>query len=128
MARQDNLRLQFDNSGKGGVEISDFKPQKHTVPMRQVGVANRPVMILQIPSVQLKDQLSVRDQAPILGAAVIVLAAKQTLIPAAARLHVTHANEWLRTRMDSERFRRSDDLTAILKRQGPSSTTLDHRP
>jgi hypothetical protein len=63
--------------------------------MREVWVADGTVVVLHIPTVQLKNQPAARNEPLILGAAVAALTAEETLIPATARLNVTHANERL---------------------------------
>ena len=92
MAGQNDPRLQVHSSGYGRVEVVDFKPQEHTISMRKVSVPNGTVMMLHVPTVQLKNQAAVRNEPLILGAAMVTLATKETLIPAAARLNVSHAN------------------------------------
>src|SRR6267154_2896 len=92
MARPDNLRLQLRSSGSGGIKVAHFKPQEHAVSRRKVGVANASVMMLHIPMVQLKNQPTLRNKPLIVRAAMIAPAAKKALIPAAARLNISHAN------------------------------------
>jgi hypothetical protein len=53
------------------------------------------MMMLHIPSVQLKDQPAVRHEPLILGPAMGALAAEETLIPATARLDIGYADKWL---------------------------------
>ena len=72
--------------------LSDFKPEEHTVPRGEAGIANRAVMMLHIPAVQLKNQPALRLEPLILRAAVGTLTTKETLIPTAARLDIANAN------------------------------------
>ena len=51
--------------------------------------------MFHIPTVQLKYQSFLPDKALVLRAAVVALTAKQSLIPATARLNIAHANKWL---------------------------------
>jgi hypothetical protein len=100
MAREDDLRLQLRGPGDSRVEVANFKPQEHAVSRREVGIADRSVMMVHIPSVQLKNQLPARNEPLILRAAMATLTAKETLIPATARLNIAHANKRLWTHMN----------------------------
>ena len=92
MARQDDLHLQLGSAGSGGIKVADFKPQEHPVSRRKAAVANPSVMMLHIPMVQLKNQPALRNKSLIVRAAMIAPTAKKALIPAAARLNISHAN------------------------------------
>ena len=101
MARQDELRLQFRGAGDGRVDVVDLKPQEHAVAVGlRIGIADRTVMVFDVPPVQLQDQHSARHQALVFRAAVIALATEQALVPTATRLDVAHADEGLRTHHD----------------------------
>ena len=79
------------------VEVVEFKPQEHAVSVWcDVGISDAGMMMLYIPSVQLKNQPAVRNEPLLLGPAMGALAPKETLIPATARLDIGHANKWLR--------------------------------
>ena len=52
-------------------------------------------MMSHIPTVQLKGQPALRNEPLVVGAAVVALAIEEALVPATARLNVTHANEGL---------------------------------
>src|SRR5439155_23893299 len=98
MAWHDDLSLQFLAARDGRVEVVDFKPQQHAISVwLDVWVSDTTMMMLHIPSVQLKKQPAVRNEPLILRAAMRTLAAKETLIPATARLHIAHANKGLWT-------------------------------
>ena len=102
MAWHDDFSLQVLSAGDGRVEVVEFKPQEHAISVwRDVWISDTPMMMLHIPSVQLKDQPVTRDQPLILLAAMRTLAAEQTLIPATARLDVAHANERLEMHKNS---------------------------
>ena len=93
MAGLEDFSLQLRGAGKGGVKIIELKPQENAVSIRfDIWIPDWPMMVLNIPSVQLKDQAITRDQSLILGAAMRTLTAKETLIPATARLNISHAN------------------------------------
>jgi hypothetical protein len=53
------------------------------------------MMMPHIPPMELKNQLAVGHEPLIVGPAVGALAAKETLIPATARLDIGYANKWL---------------------------------
>jgi hypothetical protein len=95
MAWPNDLRPQVRSARNGRVEVADFKPEEHAISMGEVWVADGAVMMLDIPTVQLKNQPAVRNKSLILGAAMIALAAEESLIPATARLDVAHANQGL---------------------------------
>ena len=92
MAWQDGLSLQVRSARHGGVKVIDCKPQQHAISMRKVRIADSAVVMLHIPSVQLKDQPVTRDQSLVLPAAMRTLTAEEALIPTTARLNVAHAN------------------------------------
>ena len=96
MARFDDLSFHRFGARNRGVEIVQFKPKENTISIRpKLGIPEWTVMVLDVPIVQLEDQISLRDQSLIIRPAVAALTAKQTLIPTAARLDVMHANEGL---------------------------------
>lgn len=53
------------------------------------------MLVFHIPPVQLKNQPVTRNQPLILATAMPTLATKETLIPAAARFNIPHANKGL---------------------------------
>ena len=96
MARFDDLSFHLFGTPNRGVEIVQFKPKKNTISIRpKFGIPEWAVMVLDVPIVQLENQLSVRDQSLIMRPAVAALTTKKTLIPTTARLDVMHANEGL---------------------------------
>ena len=97
MARKDCLSLQLKGTRVSGVEIIHFEPQQRPVSRRNIGIANGAVMIVPVPAMQLKNEASLRNEPLIIRAAVRALTAQQMLIPAAAGLDVTDANERLGT-------------------------------
>jgi len=102
MAWQDNLGVHRLGARNGCVEVVDLKPQEHAVSVwLKTGIPDGAVMVLHIPSVQLQDQPSSRDQPFILTATVRALTTQQTLIPATARLNITHADQGLRMHTNS---------------------------
>jgi hypothetical protein len=112
MARHQHVRLHPFRAGDGGVEIVDLEPEEHAVAVGLDGrIADRAVMMLDLPSVQLQDQGVARNQALVFGAA--VGAAKQILVPPAARLDIADGDEGLWTQLNlctlgpPEAFRRA---------------------
>jgi len=96
MARFDDLRFHLFGTRNSGVEIVQFKPKQNPISIRpQFGIPEWTVTMLDVPMVQLEDQISVPDQALIIRPAVGALTAKETLIPTTARLDVMHANRGL---------------------------------
>lgn len=83
------------------VEVAHLKPQEHAVSRCEVGIADGTVMMLHIPAMQLKNQAVVRNGPLIVRAAVPTLTTKQALIPATARLNITHTNKGLGMHGDS---------------------------
>ncbi len=54
-ARPDDLCPQFDDTGDGGIEVVNFKPQEQPVPIRLVTwVTDRPVLVFHSEAVQLE--------------------------------------------------------------------------
>ena len=95
MAWHIDLSVQILSACNRHVEVVEFKPQEHAVSWCDVGISDAGMMMLYIPSVQLKNQPALRNEPLVLGPAMGALAAKETLIPATARLDIGHANEWL---------------------------------
>ena len=59
MARFDDLSFHLFGTRNRGVEIVQFKPKEHTIAIRpQFGVPEWPVLVLDVPIVQLEDQFS----------------------------------------------------------------------
>ena len=102
MAWHDDLSLQVFSACNSRVEVVEFKPQEHAISVGpEVGIADATMMMLHLPSVQLKDQPVVRNEPLILRAAMRTLAAEEALIPATARLNVAHAEKGLWTHRNS---------------------------
>ena len=96
MARFDDLGFHLVGTRNNSIEVVQFKPEENAVSVwSKVGISERAMMMLDVPVVQLEDELSARDQPFIIRSAVAALTAKETLIPATARLDVMHANERL---------------------------------
>ena len=101
MAWHHDVSVQVLRACNRRVEVVEFKPQKHAVSVWcDVGISESAMVMLHIPSVQLKNQPAVRNEPLILAPAMGALAPKETLIPATARLDIGHANKWLRVHMN----------------------------
>jgi len=67
--------------------------QQNSVSVRLgLRISDGAMIVPDIPSVQLKDQLVVHHQSFVLRTAMRALAAKQSMIPTTACLNITHAN------------------------------------
>ena len=96
MARFDDLSFHPFRTCHSGIEVVEFKPQEHAISVwLDVWISDTAMMMLHIPSVQLKNQPAVRNQPLILRAAMRTLTAKETLIPATARFDIAYANKGL---------------------------------
>jgi len=96
MARHDDLSLQLLGTSNRSVEVIQLKPQQHAISVGlEIWISDGTVVMLHIPSVQLKNQPAVRDEPLILTAAMPALTAQETLIPATARFNIMHANQGL---------------------------------
>jgi hypothetical protein len=104
MARQNDLGVQVLSAGKGRVEVVEFKPEKHAISGRDVWVADRTVMMLCIPVVQLEDQPAVGNESFVVRTAMVALTANEMLIPATAGFDIAHANEGLWTHRNNRSF------------------------
>jgi hypothetical protein len=100
VASQDNLRAEFLGTNHGGIEVLHFEPQQHTIPMNQFRIPYWPVMMLNLPAVQLHEQLAIRHQLLVMASAVAAFASQKTLVPATARFDISHTDEglWTHTR------------------------------
>jgi hypothetical protein len=98
MPGHDDLHAHLGGTLHDGLKIVYLEPQQNTVSVWLViTIADRTVIMFYVETVQLKDELAVRDQSLIFGAAMIAPAAQQTLIPSAARFYVGYGDERLRT-------------------------------
>ena len=102
MARFDDLSFHLFGTRNRGVEIVQFEPKENSISIRpKFGIPEWTVMVLDVPIVQLEDQLSLPNQSLIIRPAVAALTAEEPLIPTTARLDVMHANEGLKTHLYS---------------------------
>jgi hypothetical protein len=101
VARQDNLRPEFLGPDQGAIKVLDFKPQQHPIPMSQLRISDRPMMMTHLPVVQLQDQLAIRNQLLVVASAVAALASQKTLIPTTARFNISNTNKGMWTHLPS---------------------------
>jgi hypothetical protein len=94
---KNDRRLQLLRSGGSRVEGAQFEPEEYPIASREGGVADGAVMVLDVPAMELKQQLIVLDEPFVLGATVTALAPQQTLVPAATCLNITDADQGLWT-------------------------------
>ena len=59
MARQNDLRMKIRNPGNRRVEVMNLEPKKHAISRWKLGIADRTMMVLIIPIVQLKYQATI---------------------------------------------------------------------
>ena len=92
MTWQDDFGVQFLGPSNGRIEVGDFKPEEDAVSRWELWIADAPMIMLDVPVVQLKNERAIRYETLIMWAAVITLTAEQALIPATARFNVADAN------------------------------------
>jgi hypothetical protein len=98
MGRFDHRSFHLFGTCDGGIEVVEFKPQEHAISVwLEIGITQEPVLMRYIPSVQLKKQLSMRNEALVFWAAMPGLTAQETLVPATARFNIVHANKGLQS-------------------------------
>jgi hypothetical protein len=98
MGRFDNLGLQLRSPRDGAIEILQFKPKEHAIPVGpKAGIPQRAMLVFDVPIVQLEDQVSAEHQPLVIRSTVVALTAEETLIPPAACLDVVDANKGLQT-------------------------------
>jgi tRNA-Thr(GGU) m(6)t(6)A37 methyltransferase TsaA len=111
---QNDLGPELAGSRHGGVEVIDLEPQQHTVAVgASPYVAYGAVVMLNIPGVQLENELAVDGQPLVLRAAVRALAPEQALIPAAARLDILDGDQGLRAHVGHQFFIITRDMSRI---------------
>ena len=88
MARQHHLCTQFPGTLQRGVKVLHFKPQQDSISMRQSRISDPPMMMFNVPIVQLEDQLIIGNQLFIMASSMAALAAQQTLVPETARFDI----------------------------------------
>jgi hypothetical protein len=95
VAWQDDLGPKFLNPEHGCVKVFYFKPQQDTIATNQFRIPNAPVMMLSLPTVQLHEQFTIRNQLFVMAASMATLTTEQTLVPATAGFDIPNTNQGL---------------------------------
>jgi hypothetical protein len=78
------------------VKVVNLKPKKEPISRRHVvRIANRSVMMLDFPAMQLHNEPAGIDEALVTRPAMCAFAIEQPLIPPAACFNIPHAYQWL---------------------------------
>ena len=94
----DDVSTQRLGPYNGGVDVVYLEPKKQAIPRRQVvRITDASVVMLLFPAVQLQDQLAGVDEPFVVRPTVGALAIEQPLIPSAAGLDISNANQRLRS-------------------------------
>ena len=121
MLGKNDLRLQLRHPGRRIIEVADFEPEQHPIAVGQCGIADRTVVMLDVPAMQLEEQAIVLDEALVLRATVAAPAPQKTLVPTATCLDITDADQglWMHTNSVASRAPdRSRPPAAALPRPG----------
>jgi hypothetical protein len=89
----ENVRLHLLGTRHCCFEIVDLKPKQNTVSIGSVArVANRIMVVTDLKFVQLQYEDAVYGKSLVFRATMRTRAAKQSLVPAAARLDIRHGD------------------------------------
>ena len=93
MSRTHKFRLQSLDTLHCLIKVVDFKPEKHSIPVRFViRVTDRAVVMLNLKAVQLHHQHPILFKAFIFPTAMSARAAEQLLIPATTGFDVSYSD------------------------------------
>lgn len=99
---QDYLDFHSEGTLDRLVEIVHFKPEKDAVPIwAVVRIPNCSVIMLDLETMKLQDEISLGNEPFVIRTAVITPAAEQLLIPSAARFDIGYGNQGLWTHQSS---------------------------
>ena len=74
---ENDLGLELGGAGNRRIEILDFEPQQDAVSVRTIiGIADRPMVVCDVETVQLEDEDAIRDQPLVFRPAVLALTAE----------------------------------------------------
>jgi hypothetical protein len=105
MARLHHVHVHVGRASDSGIDIIDLEPEKDTVAIWSgLRITNPPVVVLDVPPVQLEDQCTVGNEPLVFAAAVVAPAAQEALVPSAARLDIAHADQRLGTHANLRTF------------------------
>ena len=106
-------RVQAAGASDDVVELGYFaKPQQDTIADFDVWTNEYPVVVFDIPTMELKDQSAVGKEPFVLRTTMITSKAEKMLIPAAGRFDVAHSDHGLRLR----RSNGNDDADSVAGR------------
>jgi hypothetical protein len=110
------------------VEVIHLEPQHHAVaPRPDVRIAQRAVMVLDLPAVQLEDEPSVAvDQPFIVGSAVVAARPEQPLEPCTCGFDVVDCEEWLWAH--DRTVTTTADGGVVVRRGGCEAVSIDPDP
>ncbi len=98
MAGHHDLDTHLGNPLHHRVEVFHLEPKQHAITVGSVvAIADGAVMMFDVKTVQLQNELAVLHQLLVLRAPVRSTAAQQTLIPPAAGFYIRHTNKRLGT-------------------------------
>jgi hypothetical protein len=102
MLRFHDFGVQINRAGDRRIEIIELEPKQYPVAIGlRVAVADRTVMVFNVPVVKLHDQPPIANQAFVMRSAVGALDIQKLLIPTASGLNVADADQRLRGRMEA---------------------------
>jgi hypothetical protein len=76
VASQDNLRAELLSTDHGGIEVLHLKPQQYAISMSEFRIPDGPVMMSNLPVVQLHEQLAICHQLLVMASAMAALASQ----------------------------------------------------
>jgi hypothetical protein len=92
---EDDLCTQLGGALGGSVEVADLEPQQHTIARRKAGIADGTMFVVDLPVVELENELAVRDEPFVVGTAMRALTAEEPLVPRTARFDIVNRDKWL---------------------------------
>lgn len=96
MLGKNDPSLQFLGTSDGEVEVQNFKPHQHSIPIRgDCRITDRTMVVLTLPMVQLQDEFALMDQLFVFLSSVIALEAKELLIPTTTGFDIMNCQERL---------------------------------
>lgn len=96
MRCQNHLGAQLTGAFDGGVEVVDFEPQQDAVAVRMgLWITDPAVVVIDLPVMELHDQLTVGDETLVLRSAMVAVTAEQLLVPPATGFDVAYRDQRL---------------------------------
>jgi hypothetical protein len=98
MPRKYDVNRHFGGALHDRIKVFYLEPEQDAISIGLVvGIADGPMMVFDLETVQLKNQLAVRSQLFVVRTAMTASATEQTLIPPAAGFDISDCDEGLRT-------------------------------